>query len=70
MAFVSAEFRQSERTACKRLVRDPLASAWLTRLNREWAMDFIVDGLANGRLVRIHSVVEAYTGSAWCWRLT
>ena len=111
MAFVSAEFGQSERTACKllgvdrssyryeprpdrnaelreelmklarqkprfgyrrlhailerrrrkRLVRDPLASARLTRPNQEWAMDFIVDGLANGRMVRILSVVDAFT---------
>jgi putative transposase len=45
----------------KRLVRDPLASARLTRPNQEWAMDFIVDGLANGRMVRILSVVDAYT---------
>jgi hypothetical protein len=34
-------------------VRDPLASARLTRPNQEWAMDFIVDGLANGRMIRI-----------------
>ena len=45
----------------KRLVRDPLASARLLRVNQEWAMDFIVDGLANGRMVRILSVVDAYT---------
>jgi putative transposase len=45
----------------KRLVRDPLASARLTRPNQEWAMDFIVDGLANGRMVRILSVVDAFT---------
>jgi putative transposase len=45
----------------KRLVRDPLASARLLRANQEWAMDFIVDGLANGRMIRILSVVDAYT---------
>jgi putative transposase len=45
----------------KRLARDPLASARLLRANQEWAMDFIVDGLANGRMVRILSVVDAYT---------
>src|SRR5271168_5342983 len=33
----------------KRLVRDPLAAARLLRINQEWAMDLIVDGLANGR---------------------
>jgi putative transposase len=45
----------------KRLARDPLACARLLRANQEWAMDFIVDGLANGRMVRILSVVDAYT---------
>jgi len=45
----------------KRLVRDPLAVSRLVRMNHEWAMDFIVDGLANGRMVRILSVVDAYT---------
>ncbi len=45
----------------KRLVRDPLAVSRLVRMNQEWAMDFIVDGLANGRMVRILSVVDAYT---------
>jgi putative transposase len=33
----------------------------LIRANQEWAMDFIVDGLANGRMVRILSVIDAFT---------
>ncbi len=45
----------------KRLVRDRAAEARLTGPNQEWAMDFIVDGLATGRMVRILSVVDAYT---------
>ena len=45
----------------KRLVRDRVADARLLRANQEWAMDFIVDGLANGRMVRILSVVDAFT---------
>lgn len=45
----------------KRLIRDPQAASRLLRVNQEWAMDFIVDGLANGRMVRILSVVDAYT---------
>ena len=45
----------------KRLVRDRAAEARLVRANQEWAMDFIVDGLATGRMVRILSVVDAYT---------
>jgi putative transposase len=45
----------------KRLVRDRAAEPRLLRANQEWAMDFIVDGLATGRMVRILSVVDAYT---------
>jgi putative transposase len=45
----------------KRIVRDRAGEARLTRANQEWAMDFIVDGLATGRMVRILSVVDAYT---------
>ena len=45
----------------KRLVRERTAEPRLTRANQEWAMDFIVDGLSTGRMVRILSVVDAYT---------
>jgi putative transposase len=45
----------------KRLVRDRAIEPRLIRANQEWAMDFIVDGLATGRMVRILSVVDAYT---------
>ncbi len=45
----------------KRLVRDRAAEPQLTGPNQEWAMDFIVDGLATGRMVRILSVVDVYT---------
>ena len=41
----------------KRLVRDRAAEPRLLRANQEWAMHFIVDGLATGRMVRILSVV-------------
>ncbi len=44
----------------RRLVRDRALEPRLTRPNQEW-MDFIVDGLATGRMVRILSVVDAYT---------
>ena len=43
----------------KRLVRDRALAPRLIRANQEWAMDFIVDGLATGRMVRILSVVES-----------
>ena len=45
----------------KRLARERVAEPRLTGANQEWAMDFIVDGLATGRMVRILSVVDAYT---------
>lgn len=45
----------------KRLVRDRALEPRLIRPNQEWAMDFIVDGLATGRMVRILSVVDAFT---------
>lgn len=45
----------------KRLVRERAVEPRLIRANQEWAMDFIVDGLANGRMVRILSVVDAFT---------
>ena len=45
----------------KLLVRDRAEEPRLLRPNQEWAMDFIVDGLATGRMVRILSVVDAYT---------
>jgi putative transposase len=45
----------------KRLVRERTAEPRLTGANQEWAMDFIVDGLATGRMVRILSVVDTCT---------
>ena len=45
----------------KHLVRERAAEPRLTGANQEWTMDFIVDGLATGRMVRILSVVDAYT---------
>ena len=46
----------------KRQVRERKAiEPRLTGPNQEWAMDFIVDGLATGRMVRILSVVDVYT---------
>jgi putative transposase len=44
----------------KRLMRERAVELRLTGPNQEWAMD-IVDGLATGRMVRILSVVDAYT---------
>ncbi len=44
-----------------RLVREPVGEPRLVRANQEWAMDFITDGLATGRMVRILSLVDAFT---------
>jgi putative transposase len=45
----------------RRLVREPATEPRLSGANQEWAMDFIVDSLGNGRMVRILSVVDAFT---------
>ena len=57
----AAEGLAVRRRRRKRLLRDQVAEPRLARANQEWAMDFIVDGLANGRMVRILSVVDAFT---------
>ena len=58
------------RRRSKRLVRERAIEPRLTRANQESAMDFIVDGLATGRMVRILSVVDTYRASVWRWKLT
>ena len=45
----------------KRLVRPAAPVAELTRANQEWAMDFVMDGLATGRAVRALTLVDEYT---------
>ena len=45
----------------KRLIHNRAAEPRLTSANQEWTMDFIVDGLATRRMLRILSVVDAYT---------
>ena len=45
----------------KRQVRERAIEPRLTGPNQEWAINFIVDGLATGRMVRILSVVDVYT---------
>jgi len=45
----------------KRLMRSVPAESQLLRANQEWAIDFVVDGLASGRMVRILSVLDVYT---------
>jgi len=44
----------------KRLVRPRAPVALLVRANQEWSMDFVMDGLATGRVVRMLTVVELH----------
>jgi len=54
----------------KQLVREHAAKSRLSRADQDSAMDFIVDGLATGRMARILSVVNANTRKCWPWRRT
>jgi putative transposase len=45
----------------KRLIRPAAPIAQFERANQEWSMDFVMDGLATGRAVRVLSVVDSYT---------
>lgn len=45
----------------KRLVRPPAPVAVLVKANQEWSMDFVMDGLATGRVLRMLTVVDGYT---------
>ena len=45
----------------KRLARPAAPVAMLHRANQEWSMDFVMDGLATGRALRLLTVVDSYT---------
>src|SRR5580704_1679254 len=45
----------------KRLLRLSAPIAQLERANQEWSMDFVMDGLATGRALRVLTVVDSYT---------
>jgi putative transposase len=45
----------------KRLARPAAPIATLSRANQEWSMDFVQDGLATGRAVRLFNVVDSFT---------
>jgi putative transposase len=45
----------------KRLTRGAVPTPQLHRANQEWALDFVSDALANGRGVRVLTVVDAFT---------
>jgi putative transposase len=45
----------------KRLIRPATPMVQFERANQEWSMDFVMDGLATGRAVRVLTVVDSYT---------
>jgi putative transposase len=45
----------------KRLIRPAVPMAQLERANQEWAMDFVADGLATGRTLRVLPIVDSHT---------
>lgn len=45
----------------KRVLRPATAAGQLTALNQEWAMDFVADGLASGRGLRMLTVVDNFS---------
>jgi putative transposase len=57
----SEEHLAVRRSKRKRLVRPAPEGTPLSRPNQEWAIDFVTDGLATGRGLRILTVVDIYT---------
>lgn len=56
-----AEHLAVRRLRRKRLARPAVPVALLSRANQEWSMDFVMDGLATGRAVRLLTMVDNYT---------
>ena len=50
-----------KRTRRKKLVRAGVTQPFLTASNDEWSLDFLCDAVANGRVVRVLSVVDNFT---------
>jgi transposase InsO family protein len=57
----SAERLAVRRLKRKRLVRPAAESTLLTRVNQELAIDFVADGIATGRGLRMLTVVDSFT---------
>jgi putative transposase len=57
----STEHLAVRRIKRKRLVRPAPGTALLSRANQEWAIDFVSDGLATGRGLRMLTVVDSFT---------
>jgi putative transposase len=45
----------------KHVVRPAAPVANLSKANQEWSMDFVADGLATGRALRIYTLVDSFT---------
>jgi putative transposase len=45
----------------KRLMRTAVPMAQLQRANQEWALDFVMDGQASGRALRVLTIVDGYS---------
>lgn len=45
----------------KRLMRPAAPMTQVDQPNQEWSMDFLMDGLATGRAIRVLTVVDSYT---------
>ncbi len=52
---------QVKRRLRKRLVRSKMAETSVNRPNQRWAMDFVADGLADGRAFRIFTLIDVFT---------
>ena len=52
---------QVKRRTRKRLVREKAAETSVNRRNQRWAMDFVADRLADGRALRIFTLVDVFT---------
>jgi putative transposase len=50
-----------KRTRRKKLVRAGLSQPVLSAPNDEWSLDFLCDAVANGRVVRVLSIVDNFT---------
>lgn len=55
------EHLQVPRRRRKRLQRTAVAIAPATRVNQRWAMDFVQDALADGRILRLLTIEDTYT---------
>ena len=57
----SSEHLAVRRLRRKRLVRPAPEGQLLSRANQEWAIDFVTDGLATGRGLRILTIIDSFT---------